>query len=381
MRGIRIAMISAVVFLFLQAPVMAVPVKVSSVLVTGAFRTGENAVRSMLFAREGSVYRDRASLDRALAFSRARMEQTREYTFIDMFVDAAVDGSVEVTVSVAESFSSPVGPLVLFPNSPAYGLSLGFFVGDTIQAAAMGVLLPYPLDAALVMGNRIMGPADGIIGRLITEWTPSPELAFTLIQDTGYAITDGLSHRLDVTSAFQAAFDLSWLADAMGIGLSLWGEARKGWYEYDFMSVDSMAEMILRPFRIVTVKASADIYSAWGDFPPYDDAPARLKTRFDSAPCAYAAGPSEVSFRLELLLGKLFDIPFIPLKPGISLFVFGAAGSVLPDVASFDWTSSSFAAGGGVEIRLLPPVPLVFRAGWSHAIALDAGSFFFQVIM
>ncbi len=184
-----------------------------------------------------------------------------------------------------------------------------------------------------------------------------------------------------MTTAAGATIDMSWLADAFGIGFTLWAEGRKGWYQYDFVSGESILEAIVKPFPVVTLKTSINAYASQGDFPPYDDARSRLVSRLDLAPITPPTGPYEASLRVDLILGKLFDITFIPLKPAISLYGFWAAGSVLPALTSFSFSGASSAAGGGVEIELLPPVSLVFRFGWSHALAEDRGAFFFTMFM
>jgi hypothetical protein len=360
-------------------PAGAQPVKVSSLLITGAFRTGEPAVRSMLTVREGSEYPDEASLEWALACSKARMEQTGEYGFIEMITDTSEDGSTDLIVSVAENFMSPVGPFTLFPNVPAYGLSLGFLMNESIQSAALGVLLPYPFGTALAVGHRFYGETSGVTGKLWIEWKPIPELDFAIMQDAGYALGQGLARQWDVTSGARMTIDLSWLANTFGLGFSLWGEGRKGWYQYAFMSGEATLETVLRPFPILVLKASANAYVSLGDYPPYDDARSRLKARLDSAPIVFPMGPTEASTRVDLILGKLFDLSFIPLKPGISVYGFGAAGSVLPALSSFSPKGLSFAAGGGLEIALLPPVSLLFRVGWSHALTENQGAVFFTI--
>lgn len=357
------------------------PVTVSSIVITGAFRTGEQAVRSMLTVREGSVYPNSESLERALGSSKARMKQTGEYGLIEMITDTADDGSTELIVSVTENFLSPVGPFTLFPNLPVYGLSLGFLLDPSMQGVALGVLLPYPFGMALSVGYRSYGTWSGVGGKLWLGWTPIPELELVIFQDAGYAFGGDPASSVDLTTAAGATIDMSWLADAFGIGFTLWAEGRKGWYQYDFVSGESILEAIVKPFPIVTLKTSINAYASQGDFPPYDDARSRLVSRLDSAPITPPTGPYEASLRVDLVLGKLFDIAFIPLKPAISLYGFWATGSVLPAFTSFSFSDASSAVGGGVEIELRPPVPLVFRFGWSHALAEDRGTFFFTMSM
>ncbi len=161
------------------------PVTVSSIVITGAFRTGEQAVRSMLTVREGSVYPNSESFQRALGSSKLRMEQTGEYSFIEMITDTGDDGSTELIVSVAENFLSPVGPFTLFPNLPVYGLSLGFLVDASMQGVALGVLLPYPFNIALSVGYRSYGALSGVGENCGWDGRRSPSSSLSFFRTQG----------------------------------------------------------------------------------------------------------------------------------------------------------------------------------------------------
>jgi hypothetical protein len=363
---------------------------------TGNTRISERKIREMIFINENMKLTQK-QLDTRINMSKAKLEHSRLFMFIDIFYNIDENQNVALNFSLGENViflemtALEPGSFTRFSSISPKAPDFGFMVGSYQQAFFLG--FPYvgstPINLNFTFGHIQRDfefypdnnySYEAVISRASIDFVMLPDWKIKLPVNFRYNIEGNscIVDTMDLSGGLETLLDFSYLKKVDGIGFDLYAAINQGVTEYSWTLFGAGSNLYIKPVKwdeiILSAKFRSIISNSAPDYIlPRIDSEYELRGEMQSN----YFGKNSILFTMENWFYDLVVIPSALSDIHFNLLVFadlGSAGNVLTFNDKDKW---NLATGAAIQVRFSAPLNLVIQSGYGYEVLNNSGGLFF----